>query len=187
MNDFILEMEDISIEFPGVKALDGARFEIRQGEVQALIGANGAGKSTLMKILSGAYSHWTGKIRINGSLHDIRNIKQAKDLGIEIVYQEVDTALFPGLTVMENLLMEEFSMGMGKKQFINWPGMKRKARENLKRLNVDININKKIEDITLAEKQMILIARAVSRDCKLLILDEPQRRCHNLKLMNCSG
>ena len=173
LSDFKVEMEDISIEFPGVKALEKARFDICQGEIQALIGANGAGKSTLMKVLSDAYSDWMGKIRINGKLKDIRDIKKAKDLGIEIVYQEVDSALFPNLTVMENILIEEFCMDMGKKQFINWSKMKIKAVEYLSLINFDIDINQTVENLTLAEKQMIVIARAVSRNCKLLILDEP--------------
>lgn len=173
MSKFELSMKNISIEFPGVKALNGAQLEVKDGEVHALIGANGAGKSTMMKVLSGSYTHWTGEMMLNGEPIDIRSVKDAKTLGIETVYQEVDVALIPYLTVAENILIDEMIMDMDKKHFINWKEINRKAKAVLKRLNVDIQVNKRVEACTLAEKQMVLIARSISRDCKLLILDEP--------------
>lgn len=173
MEAFKVEMQDISIEFPGVKALNGAYFTTEGGVVHALIGANGAGKSTLMKILSGAYSHWTGKIKINGDDVNIRSTKASKDFGIQIVYQEVDVALIPYLTVAENILVDEMVNGMEGKQFINWKSINAKAKEVLKYLNVDIAVSMKVEELTLAEKQMVLIARAIAQKCSLLILDEP--------------
>jgi len=94
-----LEMRNISISFPGVKALDNVSFSASTGEVHALAGANGAGKSTLMKILSGAYAHYTGEILINGQPVHIRSPRDARQHGIEIVFQEVDVALIPYLTV----------------------------------------------------------------------------------------
>ncbi|MCT4595302.1 MAG: sugar ABC transporter ATP-binding protein [Anaeromicrobium sp.] len=173
MKAFKVEMQDISIEFPGVKALKGANFITKGGVVHALIGANGAGKSTLMKILSGAYSHWTGNIIIDGNHVNIRSAKEAKDLGIQIVYQEVDVALIPYLTVAENILVDEMVNGMDGRQFINWKSINKKAQEVLGYLNVDIPIKKKAAELTLAEKQMVLIARAIAQKCSLLILDEP--------------
>ena len=90
MEDMKLEMKNISVEFPGVKALDGVDFTLTSGTIHALVGANGAGKSTLMKVIAGANSHYSGKILLNGEPVETRLPKQAKNLGIEIVYQEVD-------------------------------------------------------------------------------------------------
>ena len=114
-----IEMRDICVEFPGVKALQDVDFTIESGHVTALVGANGAGKSTLMKVLSGVYSHYTGQIRVNGQDVELRNPNAAKDLGVETVYQEVDTALVSTLTVAENIMMDYLVRGIGKKKFIN--------------------------------------------------------------------
>lgn len=166
-------MENISIEFPGVKALDNASFEAKSGEVHALIGANGAGKSTLMKVLSGLYTHWTGKIEIDGKEVDIRSIRQSKEQGIEIVYQEVDTALVPNLSIAENLMLDEIVSMQRGKGIISWPQIRKQAKAALAYLNFDLDISKNVEDITLAQKQMVLIAKAVYRNSKFIILDEP--------------
>ncbi len=173
MKDYTINMSNISIEFPGVKALDNAHFTMQSGRVHALIGANGAGKSTLMKVLSGAYNHWTGKIQINGKDTNIRSTEDAKDLGIQIVYQEVDVALIPYLSVAENIMLDEMVNGMKGKQLVNWTYIKDNARKVLKRLNVNISVDKKVSDLSLAEKQMVLISRAIQQKCSLLILDEP--------------
>lgn len=166
-------MDDISIEFPGVKALKNVPFSMTSGTTHALIGANGAGKSTLMKVLSGAYGHYTGEIRMDGKPVRIRSPKDAKALGIEIVYQEVDTALIPYLTVGENIMLDETIHDQGGKTFVNWQAIHRKARQVLERLNVNVSTRKLVSELTLAEKQMTLIARAISRECRFLILDEP--------------
>ena len=123
----VLEMKNISIEFPGVKALNDVSFSTATGSTHALIGANGAGKSTLMKVLSGAYHHYTGEIYIDGKQVSIRSPKDAQNLGIQIVYQEVDTALIPYLTVGENIMLNETVNDMGKKQFISWKHIHEKA------------------------------------------------------------
>lgn len=168
-----LEMRGISIGFPGVQALDGVDFEALPGRAHALIGANGAGKSTLMKVLAGAYNHYTGTIQIGGRTADIRSPKDAKDHGIQIVYQEVDTALVPNLSVGENMMMERLIHGMKGRQTIRWGQLHRSADEVMMRLGVRIPTRKLVQELTLAEKQMVLIARAVSTDCRYLILDEP--------------
>jgi simple sugar transport system ATP-binding protein len=168
-----LEMKNISIEFPGVKALNQVDFSMKTGEIQALIGANGAGKSTLMKVLSGAYDHYTGEIRLDGQDLKIRSPKNAQDAGIQIVYQEVDTALIPNLTVAENILLLDTVHNMGKKQWIKWKNLHQRAVEILAAMNISLSPKKLVSELTLAEKQMILIARAVSNQCKFLILDEP--------------
>lgn len=172
-NEFVLEMKNISIEFPGVKALSNVDFTVSAGQRKALIGANGAGKSTLMKVLSGANPTYTGDIFINGEKLEIRDPRQAKNLGIELVYQEVDTALIPYLTVAENIMFNRIVTGMKGKALINWNYMRKSAKEILQRLNMNINVNTLVQDLTLAQKQMVLIARAVRENCRLLILDEP--------------
>ena len=139
MNKTRLEMKNISIEFPGVKALDGVDFSLSSGTINALIGANGAGKSTLMKVLAGAHSHYTGEIYIGGEKVNIRSPKDAKSLGIEIVYQEVDTAIIPYLSVAENVMFNTIVNRMGKKQLINWIKIKKEAKATLKSLNVDVD------------------------------------------------
>lgn len=173
MNKTRLEMKNISIEFPGVKALDGVDFSLSSGTINALIGANGAGKSTLMKVLAGAHSHYTGEIYIGGEKVNIRSPKDAKNLGIEIVYQEVDTAIIPYLSVAENVMFNTIVNRMGKKQLINWIKIKKEAKAVLKELKVYVDVNKIASELTLAQKQMVLIARCVVEKCKFLILDEP--------------
>lgn len=173
MNEIKLEMKNISIEFPGVKALSGVDFKMTGGTIHALIGANGAGKSTLMKVLAGANTHYTGEIYVDGKPVEIRSPKSAKDLGIEIVFQEVDTALIPYLSVAENVMFNDLVNNMKKKQVVNWKSIRKTAKETLDRLNVDIDVNAIVSELTLAQKQMVLIARCVVGQCRLLILDEP--------------
>jgi len=166
-------MKGISIEFPGVKALSGVDFSMKSGEIRAVVGANGAGKSTLMKVLAGANAGYTGSILIDGETREIREPRTAKMLGIELVYQEVDTALFPYLSVAENIMFNSLVTGMKGRSIIRWGRMRKSAREILGRLHMDIDVSRKVSSLTLAEKQMVLIARAVRERCRFLILDEP--------------
>lgn len=168
-----LEMRNISIEFPEVKALKNVNFSMETGSSHALIGANGAGKSTLMKVLSGAYSHYTGEIYINGEKVHIRSPRDAKQYGLQIVYQEVDTALIHNLTAAENIMINDMVDLDKKKHFINWKSIFKRSQEILDSINVKISSKKLISDLSLAEKQMVLIARALSKECRFLILDEP--------------
>lgn len=172
-NVITIEARNVSMEFPGVKALSNVDFSIHTGEVRAIVGANGAGKSTLMKVLAGANPGYTGEILFNGQQVDLKNPRVAKDLGIEIVYQEVDMALFPAQTVAENIMMNKMITGMNKKCFIKWPEINTQAREVLDRIHVDIDVERPVGSLTLAQKQMVLIARAVRESCNFLILDEP--------------
>lgn len=166
-------MEHISIEFPGVKALDDVDFEIKSGEIRGLAGANGAGKSTLMKILSGVNTHYEGSIFINGTEKRISSPRDAKQCGIEIVYQEVDAALVHNVSVAENIMLNHLVNKMDRKAFVDWKMIRREAAAVLKKLNVDLDVNQPVSELTLSEKQMVLIARAVSEQCSFLILDEP--------------
>lgn len=180
-NSALLEMRDISLEFPGVKALENVDFISLAGNIHAVVGANGAGKSTLMKVLSGANNTFSGDIYINGDKKNINTPSDAKKLGIQVVYQEVDIALISNLTVAENIMLDDMVNNMEKRVFINWKEIHRKASEVLRKLNLDINTKKQIDELTLAEKQMVLIARSIHQKCQLLILDEPTAPLSNLE------
>jgi len=172
MRKITLETKNVSIEFPGVKALDNVNFKVSTGEIRAVAGANGAGKSTLMKVLAGANPSYTGNILINDEIKDIRNPVDAKKLGIQIVYQEVDTALVPNLSVAENIMINELVMNKGFG--MPWRYVRDEAKKALERLHITgINVKTLIQNLTLAQKQMVLIARAVRMDCDFLVLDEP--------------
>lgn len=168
-----LEMQNITIDFPGVRALNGVDFNTETGRIHALIGANGAGKSTLMKVLSGAHDHYTGEIQLVGEKVEIRTPAHAQKLGIQTVYQEVDTAIIPSLTVAENILLNQTVQAMENKHWINWKQLFKKAEDILSGMNLQIPVKKLAGELTLAEKQLVLIARAISSDCSFLILDEP--------------
>ncbi|MGE7877802.1 sugar ABC transporter ATP-binding protein [Peribacillus muralis] len=168
-----VDMKGISIEFPGVKALSDVDFSVRTGTAHALVGANGAGKSTLMKVLSGAHVHYSGDIYLDGMKREIRSPKEAQGHGIQIVYQEVDTALIPYLTVGENVMLNEMVQNMGQKQLVKWKNLHSSATQILQDMNIHVSSKQLVKDLTLAQKQMVLIARAVSAECKFLILDEP--------------
>ena len=172
MDKLTLKTKDVSIEFPGVKALTNANFEITTGEIRAVVGANGAGKSTLMKILAGANPTYTGEVYLNDELLSLRSTIAAKRHGIQIVYQEVDTALIPTLSVAENVMLNHMIMDF-KSPMINWKKIRQDAKEILARLHVNVNVRKLVQNLTLAEKQMVLIAKAIAAKCNFLILDEP--------------
>ena len=173
MEKITLGTKNVSIEFPGVKALSNVDFEISTGEICAVVGANGAGKSTLMKVLAGANPDYTGEIYLNDKKVEIRTPLAAKQLGVQIVYQEVDTALVPTLSVAENVMLNDTIMNTKGKPLINWGKMRSRAREVLSRLNIKVDVKALVQDLTLAQKQMVLIARAVQSQCNFLILDEP--------------
>jgi simple sugar transport system ATP-binding protein len=166
-------MEEISITFPGVNALSCVRFRTETGISHALVGANGAGKSTLMKVLAGAYSHYSGRILVDDREVRIRSPRDAKKLGIEVVYQEVDTALVPTLSVGENIMLDLMVNDMGARQVVRWRSLHEQASQIMNTLNVDLDTRLPISKFSLAEKQMVLIARALSKKCRFLILDEP--------------
>lgn len=173
MNRSTIEMRVISIAFFGVQVLSNVNFSVSTGSTHALIGANGAGKSTLMKILSGAYPHYTGTILIDDKPVKIKTPQDAKRYGVETVYQEVDIALIPELSVAENIMLDATVYDMGRRQFVNWKALFAQAEAVLKRLHIDIPLRKKASELTIAQKQLVLIARALSRKCRFLILDEP--------------
>ncbi|WP_134702634.1 sugar ABC transporter ATP-binding protein [Ammoniphilus sp. YIM 78166] len=166
-----LEMKQIQKSFSGVPALRGVDFELRAGEIHALLGANGAGKSTLMKILTGAYTSDEGDILVDGSKVEIATPADAKKYGIQCVYQEVDVALVPYLSVAENIMLDRQVNRKGS--FFKWSSLYRDAEGILARLGFKIPVRKKAEELTLSEKQIVLIARAIAQDVKYVIFDEP--------------
>ena len=119
MDKITLGTRNVSIVFPGVKALSNVDFEIETGKIHAVLGANGAGKSTLMKVLAGSNPDYTGDVLYNGEVVELRKPASAKALGIQIVYQEVDMALIPSLSVAENVMFNHMVMNMGHGQFMN--------------------------------------------------------------------
>ncbi|WCK55653.1 sugar ABC transporter ATP-binding protein [Aneurinibacillus sp. Ricciae_BoGa-3] len=167
-----LTMNEINKSFNGVAALKNAHFEIRGGEIHALLGANGAGKSTLMKILSGAYQADSGSLDIDGQPIVIKSPAEAKRYGIQCVYQEVDIALVPSLTVAENILLDQQAGPHGKK-WIGWGSLYNEAEKVLESIGYPLPVRKKAEQLTLSEKQMVLIARAAAQNAKFVIFDEP--------------
>ena len=138
--------------------------------MHALTGANGAGKSTLMAVLCGTHAHYQGEVTINDQPVTIRSPRDAKQLGIHLVQQEVDVALVPGLSIAENIMLDRLAEpGMA----FRWSRVRQLAREALAQLDVALDVRRSIDSCTLAEKQQILLARALSHHCRFLILDEP--------------
>ncbi len=173
MEKITLGTKGVSVEFPGVKALKDVDFEVSTGEIRAVVGANGAGKSTLMKVLAGANPGYTGEVLLNGQVVHLRTPLAAKKLGVQIVYQEVDTALVPTFSVGENVMLNDTVLNTKGQPMMRWGKLYRQAREVLDRLHINVNVRKLVQDLSLAEKQMVLIARAIQSRCSFLILDEP--------------
>ena len=164
----VVQMRGITIEFPGVRALDGVDLTLRPGEVHALMGENGAGKSTMIKALTGVYQVDAGEIRVADEPHRFHSTAEAQAAGISTVYQEVN--LCGNLSVAENVMLgHEVRFG----PFINWPATRRKAKEYLGRLNLDIDPMSQLSSHSIAVQQLCSIARAMVVDAKVLILDEP--------------
>ena len=172
MDKLTLGTRNVSIEFPGVKALTDVSFEVVTGEIRAVVGANGAGKSTLMKILAGANPDYTGEVYMNDKVIDLRTTMAAQKHGIQIVYQEVDTALVPTLSVAENVMLNNLVMDT-RNPIMRWNKVRQASREILERLHIKVNVRHLVQNLTLAQKQMVLIAKAIASKCNFLILDEP--------------
>ena len=165
----IIEFRGIRKSFPGVKALDDVSFSIDAGEVHAIVGENGAGKSTLMNVLGGRYHPDAGDILFRGAPVRIQNEFEALKLGISVVYQEL--RLCPNLTVTENLYLgREREVGEGK---VKWSLMGKKAAEILRELGSDINSGDVVSRLSLANQQLVEIARAMSMDSSVIVMDEP--------------
>lgn len=165
----VLSLRDITKTFPGVKALDHISLDFYEGEVHSICGENGAGKSTLMKILSGVYSLDEGEIYINGQKQTIRNPLDALNKGQSIIFQEFN--LVDALSIAENIFLGRVA-GQGG-AWVNWKAINQQARELMLRVGYDIDPATLIKDLSVAEKQMVEIAKALSYHSKVIIMDEP--------------
>lgn len=165
----ILQLRNITKTFPGVKALDNVHFDVYPGEVHALLGENGAGKSTLIKIVSGVYKPDDGEIRLDGEVVHFNNPREAQQRGIATIYQEL--SLYPALTVAENIFMGHAPRRYGA---IDWGAMNRKARELLDSLEIyDLDVGRNVGSLTVGNRQRVEIAKALSMNARILIMDEP--------------
>ncbi|WGT46839.1 multiple monosaccharide ABC transporter ATP-binding protein [Tessaracoccus lacteus] len=169
-NPVLLEMVGITKEFPGVRALDNVTMQVRRGDIHAICGENGAGKSTLMKVLSGVYAHGTydGRILFDGEEMRFASIRESEERGIVIIHQEL--ALIPELSVTENIFLgSEVVRGM----LIDWDAARTQAAELLARVGLDVDPDTPVKTLGVGQQQLIEIAKALSKNVRLLILDEP--------------
>ena len=170
MGNTILKMKDITKVFPGVRALDQVNFEVEEGEIHAICGENGAGKSTLMNVLSGIYPYgsYEGEIIFQGKECRFHNIKDSERLGIVIIHQEL--ALVPYLSIGENMFLGNERSVNG---VVNWDMTYQKASEFMAMVGLHENPRTLIKDIGMGKQQLVEIAKALAKDVKLLILDDP--------------
>ena len=173
----IIEMKDITVLFPGVRALDEVSFELLPGEIHILLGENGAGKSTLVKVLSGVNKPESGTVYLQGKEVSFTNTKEAIDAGVAIVYQELN--LVPHMTVAENIFLGREPQKNG---VLSWRTLYRNAQEVLDNLGVKLDVRARLDSLSVAQNQMVEIAKSVSRDVKVLIMDEPTSSLTNKEI-----
>ncbi|HEX7548022.1 MAG TPA: sugar ABC transporter ATP-binding protein [Candidatus Methylomirabilis sp.] len=171
MGDVILEMTDISKQFPGVLALDRACLDVRRGEVHIVAGENGAGKSTLMKVLAGAYHRDSGAIQIDGKPVGDLTPKGVQALGVSTIYQEFN--LIPALSVAENVFLGREQMSARVPGAINWKRRAQEAQAILDSLQVRIDARALVKDLGIAQQQMVEVAKALSVHARIIVMDEP--------------
>jgi len=169
-NNVVLEMKSITKAFPGVLALNSVEIDLRKGEVLGILGENGAGKSTLIKILAGVYQMDSGEILMEGRNVTFKNPQDANNAGIRVIYQELNT--LEALTIAENIFLGELNNDTPFRT-VNWRMLNKMASGVLSRLDVDLNPRTVMEDLTIAEKQVVEIAKAIWKEAKILVMDEP--------------
>ncbi|MBE7026564.1 MAG: sugar ABC transporter ATP-binding protein [Ruminococcaceae bacterium] len=168
MTDYILELKNITKTFPGVRALDNVHLQIAPGEVHALCGENGAGKSTLMKIISGAQKYTSGEILVDGKSYVFESTSEAQNVGISMIYQEFN--LVPHLSVAENIFLGRLKTKNGA---VQWKQIYNDANEILEKLGLDIDPHKTVSSLSVAHMQMVEIAKCLSINARVIIMDEP--------------
>ena len=166
----LLEMKGMTKAFPGVKALDGVSLDLNKGEIHALVGENGAGKSTLIKILAGVYPHpeYGGDITLDGSVRHFANVRDAANAGIAVIYQEL--SLVKDLSVAENICLGREPRRFG---IINWEELYSRAQKLLNELHLEIDPLTPVCNLGIGQQQLVEIAKALSQDARILVLDEP--------------
>ena len=168
MSEYLLEMKNICKSFPGVKALQKVDFQLNAGEIHALLGENGAGKSTLIKVLGGIYIPEEGQIFIDGKEVAITGVNAARDNGISIIHQEL--VLVPHMTVVENIFLGREPKG---KFGVDYPRMRTEAQRMLDQFDLGIDAAVEVGDLSIAQQQMVEIVKAISFNCRILVMDEP--------------
>ena len=168
MNDEILKLEHVSKSFPGVKALDDVSFSIKKGSVHALVGENGAGKSTMINILAGIYHADEGEIIFNGAKATFKTPHESQMAGISVVHQEL--VMPETLTVAENIFLGNL---IYKNHLVDWEAINRKSTELLNMIGIKIGVNTIVGELSVAQRQMVEICKAINHNCSLLIMDEP--------------
>lgn len=169
MSSALIKLTNINKSFVGVHALKDVDLEIRQGEICCFAGENGSGKSTLIKVISGVYAPDSGQIEIGGKAYRKLSPREAIDHGIEVIYQ--DFSVFPNLTVAENVAIN--TEIMEKRKFVNWKQVYKLAEQALNKINVKMDLNRQVESLSVAERQLVAISRAICHDAKIIIMDEP--------------
>src|SRR5215472_16033692 len=164
----LLEMRNVVKTFPGVRALDGVSFNLYPGEIHALVGENGAGKSTLIKILAGVYTQYRGEIRVAGRLRHFRDVHESKAAGVAVVFQEL--SLVPELTVGENIFLGREPNRLG---LVQWNQLYSEGGKLLAKLGVEIDPRTPAGQLGTGRQQLVEIAKALSHEAKILVLDEP--------------
>ncbi|WP_226037456.1 sugar ABC transporter ATP-binding protein [Aquibacillus saliphilus] len=170
MSEYVLKLEGITKEFPGVKALDNVHFDLKAGEIHALMGENGAGKSTFIKVITGVHSPTSGEIYLNGEQVEFDNPKEAQYMGIAAIYQHVTN--YPDLSVTENIFMGHEKIGKWTRR-INWKQMHADAKSLLESLGSDLDPKTEMGSLSVAQQQIVEIAKALSSNAKIIIMDEP--------------
>ena len=168
MGEYLLEMKKICKSFPGVNALQNVDFQLKAGEIHALLGENGAGKSTLIKVLGGIYHPESGEIFIDGNQVTITDVKSARDNGISIIHQEL--VLVPHMTIAENIFLGREPLGAFG---VDMKTMNSEAQKMLDNFDVKLDSDTLIADLTIAQQQMVEIVKAISFNCRILVMDEP--------------
>ena len=168
MAEYILELRGITKIFPGVKALNNVQFQLKPGEVHALMGENGAGKSTFIKVITGVHKAEEGEMFLNGEKVNFRGTKDAQAAGIAAVYQHPTS--YPDLTVAENIFIGH---EISKAGILNWRAMNKEAQKYLDQLDADFKSTAEMGNLSVAQQQIVEIAKAISTHAKIIILDEP--------------
>jgi rhamnose transport system ATP-binding protein len=170
MSEYVLELKGITKTFPGVKALDNVHFQLLPGEIHALMGENGAGKSTFIKVITGVHQPDTGELYLNGERVHIRNPKDAQKLGIAAIYQHV--TCYPDLSVTENIFIGHEKVKKGTNRIL-WNEMNTEAQRLLNELGANFDSRTLMGALSVAQQQIVEIAKALSTNAKIIIMDEP--------------
>jgi ribose transport system ATP-binding protein len=183
-SEFLLAAEEICKSFPGVQALDSVDFNLRKGEVHAILGENGAGKSTLIKVLGGVYQADSGCVYLNGEEIKLNDPRHAQQFGIRVIHQELN--LLPQLSVAENIFLGNIP-NRGLTGFVDWKEMRARAETLLAKLGLNLNVSAPVSKLTAGEQQLVEIAQALTTDLQILIMDEPSAALNDTEVDTLFG